>query len=278
MATTDKSLRLVAFVAVTQSLLVALAFIGEATGVTNLLGSTETRLVCAGNPSITGPAGPQGETGPAGSAGAPGMTGPAGAQGEKGDTGATGAQGEKGDTGATGMTGAPGVTGAPGATGATGAKGDPGFCPSFHGSYFDTLTQTGTAGSTNAMRLNSVVSELGVSVVSNSRITVANSGVYNIEFSAQLIQDTLNQADSIDIWLDINGSPVSNSNTTVFLEKNQARYVAAWNFMVRLGAGDYAEIMWYTATGGVQLLAVGATGGRPAIPSVILTIDQVASP
>ena len=128
------------------------------------------------------------------------------------------------------------------------------------------------------MKLNSTVTELGVSVEGGTRITVAQSGVYNIQFSAQLLQDTLNAADSADIWLNINGSPVANSNTTVYLEKNQARYVAAWNFMVRLGAGEYAELMWFTSTGGVQILHVAENGGRPAIPSLILTVDQVASP
>jgi hypothetical protein len=48
--------------------------------------------------------------------------------------------------------------------------------------------------------------------------------------------------------------------------------------MVRLEANNYAELMWYTATGGVRILYVGATGERPAIPSLIATIDQVASP
>jgi hypothetical protein len=128
------------------------------------------------------------------------------------------------------------------------------------------------------MKLNSTVTEYGVSVEGGTRVTVTQSGVYNIEFSAQLIQDTLNQPDSADIWLNINGSPLSSSNTTVYLEKNQARYVAAWNFMVRLEAGDYAELMWYTSTGGVQILHVPATNGRPAIASLILSIDQVASP
>ena len=319
----DKSLQWIVAVAVVQAFLVGLLFLGEATGVTNLLSTTETRIVCPGATVIegatgeqgaqgeTGPQGEPGPSGPPGPTGAPGEQGPQGEQGEEGapgkqgkpgatgtpgptgsvgPQGETGATGPAGATGATGLqgvpgeTGAPGITGAPGATGATGPQGekgdqgDPGVCPSYHGSYYDTTTQTATPNTPTPMKLNSTISELGISVQGGTRITVAQSGVYNIEFSAQLLQDTLNQSDSVDIWLEINGSPMPNSNTTVYLEKNQARYVAAWNFMVRLEAGDYAELMWYTTTGGVQVLYVAEAPPRPAIPSLILTIDQVASP
>ena len=92
--------------------------------------------VDAGN--ITGPAGPEGATGPTGPAGADGAPGATGPQGPKGDQGAdgpagpqgdpgpTGPQGPKGDTGATGATGPKGDTGATGATGPQGPKGDQG--------------------------------------------------------------------------------------------------------------------------------------------------------
>jgi hypothetical protein len=76
-----------------------------------------------------GPQGPIGLTGPQGTKGDAGLTGAVGPQGPIGNTGATGAQGIQGPIGLTGLTGATGsqgpqgVQGPAGATGATGAAG-----------------------------------------------------------------------------------------------------------------------------------------------------------
>lgn len=69
---------------------------------------------------LPGPAGKEGEPGPAGQTGPQGETGP---KGDKGDTGAQGPQGPKGDTGDTGPQG---PKGDPGPQGPKGDKGDPG--------------------------------------------------------------------------------------------------------------------------------------------------------
>ena len=88
--------------------------------------------------NLTGPQGPQGDTGATGALGPQGDTGATGEPGLKGDTGAQGATGPtgtpglKGDTGAQGATGPTGTqgpkgdSGATGATGAQGPKGDTG--------------------------------------------------------------------------------------------------------------------------------------------------------
>ena len=65
---------------------------------------------------------------------------------------------------------------------------------------FDTSTQTNpSASSGNAFRYNTIVDSRGVSVVSGSMIQVAHSGVYNIQFSAQLEKGSANK-DDVDIW------------------------------------------------------------------------------
>jgi collagen triple helix repeat protein len=82
--------------------------------------------------SVTGPQGPQGETGatgpqgpagPAGATGPQGLAGATGPQGLQGATGAQGPQGPQGDTGAQGPVGATGPQGLTGPQGATGAQG-----------------------------------------------------------------------------------------------------------------------------------------------------------
>jgi hypothetical protein len=116
----------------------------------------------------------------------------------------------------------------------------------------------------------------GVSIVSSSRITIANAGVYNIQFSAQL-DKTDSGDDVVDIWLSKNNNNVANSNTQTTLTGNAGKHVAAWNFFVQAAAGDYFEICWSSPDSAVFLnyVAAQSTPTRPAIPSVILTVNKV---
>jgi hypothetical protein len=148
---------------------------------------------------------------------------------------------------------------------------------SFYGSFYSTQDQTNAGATTvNKMTLNTTDIASGVSIVSNSRITIANPGIYNIQFSAQL-DKTDSGDDVVDIWLCKNGSNVANSNTQTTLVGNNGKFVAAWNFVVAASAGDYFELCWRSADTGVFLNYVAAASNptRPAIPSVILTVTQI---
>ena len=116
-----------------------------------------------------------------------------------GPQGLQGSQGPIGSIGYQGATGSQGNTGAQGQVGATGAGGALGYW----GSFWSTQTQTNSPVSTaRAMTLNHTNPDSnGVSIVSNSQITFANAGVYNIQFSAQ-IQDTTSggNINNIQIW------------------------------------------------------------------------------
>ena len=150
---------------------------------------------------------------------------------------------------------------------------------SYYGNFLSTVNQP-NAGATaaNAITYNTTDLSSGVSVVSNSRITIANAGIYNIEFSAQL-QKTSGGDDYVDIWLSKNGNNVANSNTTVHLVSNPGYGVAAWNFLVNASAGDYYELKWHSSDTTMELhaAAAGTNPTRPAIPSVILSVTQVST-
>jgi hypothetical protein len=150
---------------------------------------------------------------------------------------------------------------------------------SHYGNFLSTVSQP-NAGATaaNAITYNTTDLSSGVSVVSSSRITVANAGIYNIEFSAQL-QKSSGGDDQVDIWLAKNGSNVANSNTTIMLHSNPGYEVAAWNFLVQANAGDYYELYWSSAdtTAQIHAAAAGTNPTRPAIPSVILSVTQVST-
>jgi hypothetical protein len=115
----------------------------------------------------------------------------------------------------------------------------------------------------------------GVSIGSpTSCITVANTGVYNIQFSAQL-DKTAGATGYIYIWLDINGTTVADSAGVVAIQGTSAEAIATWNYVVSLTAGQYFRLMWSTDDTRVKLTAIAAAAPVPAIPSVILTVTQV---
>jgi hypothetical protein len=112
-----------------------------------------------------------------------------------------------------------------------------------------------------------------------TRITVAVSGVFNIAFSSQLEKDD-SGTDSVSIWLEKNGVTLDWTGTDVFLQgqNDNSRTVAAWNFFVALSAGDHVRLM-ISASNNLRTTVLADPGtspsGRPAIPSTILTVNQV---
>ena len=60
----------------------------------------------------------------------------------------------------------------------------------------------------------------GVSLVNNTKITFANTGIYNLQFSAQIIKTQGGTAEDVYIWFRTNGQDVPNSNTKLTLANN----------------------------------------------------------
>ena len=123
----------------------------------------------------------------------------------------------------------------------------------------------------------------GVTVVSNSRITVANAGLYNLQFSIQLTNNT-NVTHDVDIWFRVNGTNVPASNSRFGLAQRKSpgdpyHIIAALNYFVSLNATDYVEIMWRTTDVGVYIehYVASASPTRPAIPSAIATMSFVSA-
>ena len=148
----------------------------------------------------------------------------------------------------------------------------------FYGAFCSTGSQTNpVANISRSMQLETTELSNGVSIVSGSRITVANAGVYNLQFSAQL-EKTNNGVDIVYIWFKKNGANVPRSNTSLDVSKQaggSGRLVAAWNYVDTFNAGDYIEIIWQAADTNMQLAYDAAAGNYPSIPSVIATLTQV---
>jgi hypothetical protein len=139
------------------------------------------------------------------------------------------------------------------------------------GAFQSTETQSGSANVSQSISYNTTDYSQGVSVVSGTRLTVANAGVYNIQFSAQVLADT--GADDVYIWLKKNGTNISNSAGRITLANNE-ELIAAWNYVVDAAANDYYEIAWQSTNGDAVILAEAASGNVPLIPSMITTVTQ----
>jgi hypothetical protein len=149
-----------------------------------------------------------------------------------------------------------------------------------YGQFSDTTIQSGSANTAYSMKFDTTDFALNTRIVSQSRITVDNTGLYDLQFSAQL-GNTANSTIDFDIWFAYTGSNIPHSNTNVTLNKvagSNGRLVAAWNFATPIQAGDYIEIKWScdAATGQIQSAPAATTPTRPAIPSVIATLTQIA--
>jgi len=148
------------------------------------------------------------------------------------------------------------------------------------GSFYD-INSHSTAGSTEEyMQFGLSQGANGVSIVNNglgnpTQITVAQTGVYNIQFSAQLTKTGGTVAD-VNIYFKKNGVNLGASNTIVTLANNNHYIVAAWNIFIQLNAGQYAEIVWYTTNANVQLTSIPvAVPPVDTVPSVILTVNRI---
>lgn len=148
-----------------------------------------------------------------------------------------------------------------------------------YGSFYDTTDQTAALINTAyAMTFNTTDLSFGVTRGSpTSRIYVDRTNVYNIQFSAQLI-NTGGGAHRAWIWLRKNGNNIADSSGVLRIEGNNTELVASWNYLIQLNAGDYIEIMWEVDDTSLSLHYDPATAVHPAIPSIILTVsDNVSS-
>lgn len=109
-----------------------------------------------------------------------------------------------------------------------------------------------------------------------TRITFANAGTYNIQFSAQFHNTGGGgSGNTANVWFKLNGTNIDNSDTKVTVPSNAPYVVAAWNFMLTVAATNYVEIFWLTDNSNVIVEAEAAGASTPAIPSVIITANQV---
>ena len=152
-----------------------------------------------------------------------------------------------------------------------------------YGAFQDSTTQS-VANTTTAypITFNTTDYSSNVTMVSSSRITFANAGLYNIQFSLQL-SSLANSTEDVDVWFRLNGTDVPKSNSIFGLAPRKSasdpyHVIAAINFFIQVAATNYVELMWRASNTAVTIKAQGAQTSptRPETPSAIVTVTQVA--
>jgi hypothetical protein len=153
-----------------------------------------------------------------------------------------------------------------------------------HGAFQDSTDQVAANTTTAyAVTFNTTDFSNGVTIASSSRITVADPGIWNLQFSIQFT-NTTNSSQDVDVWFRVNGTNSANSNSRFgFAPRKGAgdpyHTIAAMNYFLSLNANDYVEIMWRPTDVGVTIeqYPAGTTPTRPAAPSAIATISFVSN-
>ena len=146
---------------------------------------------------------------------------------------------------------------------------------------------TGTGGTgTYTVSTSATLSSRAMTGSIQSKITVANAGIYNLQFSSQF-QNSDTQLHDVDIWLrqDASGTAtdVSGSNGRVSVANSHGgtpgHVIAGWNYFVQLAANDYVELWWSTDSTQVDMhyYAAGTSPTRPTTASVIATMSFVSA-
>lgn len=149
-----------------------------------------------------------------------------------------------------------------------------------YGSFFDTTDQTLSAATATVINFNNTNLSNGVTLVSSNRITMAAAGVYDIQFSLQY-RNTDTSDQDVDVWFRKNGVDIANSNSRFAVAAKHGsingHIIAALNIFVDCAANDYIQLVHSTDASTIRLehFVAGTSPTRPAIPSVILTVNQV---
>ena len=148
----------------------------------------------------------------------------------------------------------------------------------YYGAFQDVTNQTAAVINTGYPMLLGVTDLSNqVTVVSGSRVTIANTGIYNIQWSAQFTNPTSSEHD-VTIWLRKNGVDVPGSAGIVLVPPKHGsangHTLPSWNFLLDVVGGDYYEFVWSTANTSVYISFEPAGNPPPSTASVVLTVTQ----
>ena len=152
-----------------------------------------------------------------------------------------------------------------------------------YGAFSSYTSQSTTANTATLLTMSNTDFSNQVSLETGSKITVANSGIYNLQFSVQ-VQNLDNAPQDMYIWLKQNGTDIVGSTGVLGLpaRKNPgdpSHDIKGWNYFLSMNAGDYVQIYWSPtiATFNIPTYAASGTPTKPSTASVVATLSFVSA-
>ena len=144
---------------------------------------------------------------------------------------------------------------------------------------------SGGVGAIGKVLFNNTDYSNGVSTdtTDQTKIVFTNAGLYNLQFSAQLLNFTTSE-DNATIWFRLNGVDVAASAS---IEQVNAKHgsspgarICTVNFFQQVVPNDYVQLAWTSDTGNTVLASfpAGTSPVHPLSPGVIFTASFVSAP
>lgn len=151
-------------------------------------------------------------------------------------------------------------------------------CP--NGLFFNTQDQNYAANDTAyAIEFDQTYLSNGVRLRtgSTSEIEVLVNGVYNFQYTGQILASTGSKT-QIALWISRNNTDISYSTRINTIQSNDHYFEVNWNFDIDLAAGEYIEMRTSIDdhAPAIDLKAFAATSPYPAGASSVLTVNFIA--
>jgi hypothetical protein len=150
--------------------------------------------------------------------------------------------------------------------------------------YYGEFTKTGASTAPAAANTSYVITwdntEIanGVSIVSSSQITVAESGLYQFDVTLQLSSGSSSDKD-VRFWFKKNGTNIPNTTRIITVNTNNGYAPVSLADFFSLDAGDYVELWWQSDDTNVALVTDPAGGiapnDYPAAPAGVIAVNQI---
>jgi len=110
-------------------------------------------------------------------------------------------------------------------------------------------------------------------------VTIANTGVYNLQFSAQL-ENFSNDVEDAIIWFTVNGTDVPKSasyiTTPTIHGGTPGATLMTVNIFYAITAGDVVALEWTSKNGKTAITSIPPVGSTiPQSPGVIFTVNKI---
>jgi hypothetical protein len=145
--------------------------------------------------------------------------------------------------------------------------------------YFSTVDQPiAVVDTAQVVTFNQTYLESGFSINggSNSQITATYGGVYNFQFTTQIVSSSASSK-TIYLWISRNGTDLGYTAKDVVLQGSSDVNEATWNFNLDLAAGEYVEMKWSSDDIDASLNSEAATSPHPGVASAVVTINFISA-